>query len=170
MSNDTMPCGCEGHADNADLCRYPALRAEVLAERETARRMVARARAEGRAEGFRAARDRAAEMTKCGDRSCLPTHPCGNGLLSRRIRAMEDAEPPLSQLRAATERMEATATPTPAAMLGEAMKHIRTARALVSSVCAAHDTLAERVDEDLDEATQRLDGLLREARAREGQG
>lgn len=25
MSNDTMPCGCEGHADNAHLCRYPAL-------------------------------------------------------------------------------------------------------------------------------------------------
>lgn len=21
-----MPCGCEGDADNADLCRYPALR------------------------------------------------------------------------------------------------------------------------------------------------
>lgn len=25
MSSDTMPCGCEGHADNEYLCKYPAL-------------------------------------------------------------------------------------------------------------------------------------------------
>jgi hypothetical protein len=29
MSNDTMPCGCDGHADNASLCRYPALEKEA---------------------------------------------------------------------------------------------------------------------------------------------
>lgn len=28
MSDDYMPCGCLGHADNADLCEYPALLAE----------------------------------------------------------------------------------------------------------------------------------------------
>lgn len=28
MSADTMPCGCLGHADHEDLCRYPALEAE----------------------------------------------------------------------------------------------------------------------------------------------
>lgn len=28
VSNDIMPCGCEGHADNSDLCRYPKLEAE----------------------------------------------------------------------------------------------------------------------------------------------
>lgn len=28
MSNDIMPCGCAGHADNSHLCRYPALEEE----------------------------------------------------------------------------------------------------------------------------------------------
>lgn len=29
MSSDMMPCGCAGHLDNIDLCRYPALRQRV---------------------------------------------------------------------------------------------------------------------------------------------
>jgi hypothetical protein len=29
VSADTMPCGCEGHADNEGLCRFPALEQEV---------------------------------------------------------------------------------------------------------------------------------------------
>lgn len=29
MSTDVMPCGCQGHADNAELCRYPALLAAL---------------------------------------------------------------------------------------------------------------------------------------------
>lgn len=31
MSYDTMPCGCEGHADNERLCRYPALEKQLAA-------------------------------------------------------------------------------------------------------------------------------------------
>lgn len=38
MSNDTMPCGCEGHMDNLGLCRFPALEAELAAEREARQR------------------------------------------------------------------------------------------------------------------------------------
>lgn len=34
MSNDIMPCGCEGHADNEGLCRYPML--ETAATRAAA--------------------------------------------------------------------------------------------------------------------------------------
>jgi len=71
MSNDTMPCGCEGHADNEGLCRYPALEQEAnnyhraldaaleevnrlrqradLAERETERLRVAYAETDRRA-------------------------------------------------------------------------------------------------------------------------
>lgn len=33
MSSDTMPCGCEGHADNEHLCRYPGLESALAAER-----------------------------------------------------------------------------------------------------------------------------------------
>lgn len=28
MSSDAMPCGCLGHADNMELCQFPALQAE----------------------------------------------------------------------------------------------------------------------------------------------
>jgi len=33
MSADIMPCGCEGHLDNVDLCQYPALEVEAEALR-----------------------------------------------------------------------------------------------------------------------------------------
>jgi hypothetical protein len=201
MSNDAMPCGCEGHADNADLCRYPALQAELLAQQETAERMIARARAEGRAEGFRAARERAMDTARAA------RAPEGMTLSGRDkvvfgvgvraavevIRAMEDAgeggeavghrdgcawfvggpcsracatrEPPLSQLRAATERMEAATQPSPAAMLGEAMELLARvvqlaqmggASGLLVSSCqlALHNMRVEKC----------------EAEAREGQG
>jgi hypothetical protein len=39
---------------------------------------------------------------------------------------------PLEDLRDATERMEAEARPAPAAMLGEALRHLRTADASLS--------------------------------------
>lgn len=29
MSNDTAPCGCEGHASNFEKCKYPILKATV---------------------------------------------------------------------------------------------------------------------------------------------
>jgi hypothetical protein len=29
MSADEMPCGCLGHADNANLCQFPALKARA---------------------------------------------------------------------------------------------------------------------------------------------
>ena len=28
MSNDTTECGCEGHVENSEACKYPALKAE----------------------------------------------------------------------------------------------------------------------------------------------
>jgi hypothetical protein len=63
VSNDTMPCGCEGHMDNVGLCRYPALEAEVARLRqqreedaETVRKAIDERR---RAEADNAAKDRA---------------------------------------------------------------------------------------------------------------
>lgn len=39
MSNDTMPCGCEGHADNEDLCQCPALKKETQRLRSDVERL-----------------------------------------------------------------------------------------------------------------------------------
>jgi hypothetical protein len=76
--------------------------------------------------------------------------------------AETSGEPPLSQLRAATERMEAAAKPTPAAMLGEAVELFRRAENLMGAAglyglagqASAFRTVAER--------------HAREAEAREG--
>jgi hypothetical protein len=42
MSSDEMSCGCEGHADNANLCRYPALEQQLAAEQAERERDEAR--------------------------------------------------------------------------------------------------------------------------------
>lgn len=34
MSNDIMPCGCEGHMDDIDMCKYPGSEAALSAERK----------------------------------------------------------------------------------------------------------------------------------------
>lgn len=52
MSADTMPCGCLGHADHEDLCRYPALEAErdgLRAKLAQAERELGKARSDGAA-------------------------------------------------------------------------------------------------------------------------
>lgn len=64
MSNDTMPCGCEGH--NASLCRFPALEAELAAERE-ARRRAERERDEVRARWAEAETSAAAMVQRYQD-------------------------------------------------------------------------------------------------------
>lgn len=38
MSADTMPCGCLGHADYEEMCRYPALQVELAQAREARER------------------------------------------------------------------------------------------------------------------------------------
>lgn len=54
MSNDTMPCGCEGHADNASLCRYPTMEeAAAQASRDAQQLTAALKEANEAAERFR---------------------------------------------------------------------------------------------------------------------
>lgn len=75
MSADTMPCGCLGHADHEDLCRYPAL----IAERDEAERLGAivvneRDEARQQRDDANAARERAeannAALSKHIDTAC----------------------------------------------------------------------------------------------------
>jgi hypothetical protein len=163
--------------------------AELEARVTQAETQVSAHRTQARAEGFRATKERAAalandafEEAKARRKACNLTAPMGQamhrisegqedvlGTLSDDIRAMEDAGegglPPLSQLRAATERMEAAAKPSPIAILGEAvdllarvvqLAQMGGASGLLVSFCqlALHNMRVEK----------------REAESREGQG
>jgi hypothetical protein len=111
VSNDTMPCGCEGHMDNVGLCRYPALEAEVARLRqqreedaETVRKAIdERRRAEGDNAALLGALQDSRDPHSSGD---CDTRTCHCGLLE----AMDKNHPGaalLERLSAAQSELDA---------------------------------------------------------------
>lgn len=68
MSADIMPCGCEGHFDKEELCRYPAL--ETAAKRA------------------------AGQLRHAYGNHHKTGHPIDPGLLESAIRMLEEATKP----------------------------------------------------------------------------
>lgn len=105
MSADTMPCGCLGHSDYEDLCRYPALETD---RDEWKRRALERdlevAREKTTREGAESSRDELADVVRTTRDvlGCAPNETCPAAvrrLLARaeQAEASRDAEMVLRQ-------------------------------------------------------------------------